>query len=86
MNTPDILPLVERIGEEPTAALIGLITGAVFGVAAQRSRFCLRAAAVSFARGLWDDKLAVWLLTFSTAVVWVQSATLAGLFRPEETP
>jgi len=84
MNTPDILPLVERIGEEPTAALIGLITGAVFGVAAQRSRFCLRAAAVSFARGLWDDKLAVWLLTFSTAVVWVQSATLAGLFRPEE--
>ncbi len=84
MNTPDILPLVERIGEEPTAALIGLITGAVFGVSAQRSRFCLRAATVSFARGLWDDKLAVWLLTFSTALVWVQAATLLGLFRPEE--
>ena len=84
MNTPDILPLVERIGEEPTAALIGLVTGAVFGVSAQRSRFCLRAATVSFARGMWDDKLAVWLLTFSTALVWVQAATLLGLFRPEE--
>lgn len=84
MNTPDILPLVERIGEAPTAALIGLITGAVFGVSAQRSRFCLRAATVSFARGMWDDKLAVWLLTFSTALVWVQAATLLGLFRPEE--
>ena len=84
LSTPDLLPLVERIGEEPTAALIGLITGTVFGVAAQRSRFCLRAATVSFARGLWDDKLAVWLLTFSTAVVWVQAATLMGLFRPDE--
>lgn len=80
----DILPLVERIGEAPTAAVIGLITGTVFGIAAQRSQFCLRAAAVSFARGLWDDKLAVWLLTFSTAVVWVQAVTLLGLFRPEE--
>ncbi len=84
LSTPDLLPLVERIGEQPTAALIGLITGTVFGVAAQRSQFCLRAATVSFARGLWDDKLAVWLLTFSTAVVWVQAATLLGLFRPDE--
>jgi len=47
----DILPLVERIGEAPTAALFGLLTGAVFGIAAQRSRFCLRAAVVEFARG-----------------------------------
>jgi uncharacterized membrane protein YedE/YeeE len=26
--------------------------------------------------------MAVWLLTFSTAVVWVQAAILAGLFDP----
>ena len=39
----DILAIVERIGEAPTAALFGLVTGIVFGVAAQRSRFCLRA-------------------------------------------
>lgn len=75
----DLVEIVERIGEAPTAALFGLITGVVFGVAAQRSRFCLRAATVEFARGALGDKVAVWLLTFSTAVVWVQGAQLLGL-------
>lgn len=75
----DIVPLVDRIGDAPTAALFGLITGFVFGVAAQRSRFCLRAATVEFARGRLGDKVSVWLLTFSTALVWVQGAQLIGL-------
>tara|TARA_R100000789_G_scaffold20218_3_gene23427 strand:+ start:30920 stop:31981 length:1062 start_codon:yes stop_codon:yes gene_type:complete len=75
----DIVPLIDRIGENPTSALFGLITGVIFGVAAQRSRFCLRAATVEFARGMMRDKVAVWLLTFSTAVVWVQGAHLLGL-------
>ncbi|ASP20287.1 putative inner membrane protein [Antarctobacter heliothermus] len=75
----DIVPLIDRIGENPTSALFGLITGVIFGVAAQRSRFCLRAATVEFARGMMRDKVAVWLLTFSTAVVWVQGAQLLGL-------
>ncbi|MCU9838428.1 YeeE/YedE family protein [Ruegeria sp. WL0004] len=77
----DIVSLVERIGEAPTAALFGLITGITFGVAAQRSRFCLRAATVEFARGQMGDKVAVWLLTFSTALVWVQAAQLTGLMN-----
>lgn len=77
----DIVSLIDRIGEAPTAALFGLITGTVFGVAAQRSRFCLRAATVEFARGTMGDKTAVWLLTFSTALVWVQSAQLMGLLN-----
>ncbi|MCA0873191.1 YeeE/YedE family protein [Seohaeicola saemankumensis] len=77
----DLVNLVERIGEAPTAALFGLLTGIVFGVAAQRSRFCLRAATVEFARGEMGDKVAVWLLTFSTALVWVQSAQLLGLMQ-----
>ncbi|ANP37913.1 lipocalin [Phaeobacter gallaeciensis] len=75
----DLVSLVEGIGEAPTAALFGLLTGLTFGVAAQRSRFCLRAATVEFARGRMEDKVAVWLLTFSTAVVWVQAAQLLGL-------
>ncbi|MBY6159931.1 YeeE/YedE family protein [Mameliella alba] len=75
----DIVPLIERIGENPTAAFFGLITGVIFGIAAQRSRFCLRAATVEFARGMMKDKVAVWLLTFSTAVVWVQGAQILGL-------
>lgn len=77
----DIVALAERIGEAPTAALFGLLAGIVFGVAAQRSRFCLRAATVEFARGMMQDKVAVWLLTISTAIVWVQGAELLGLFR-----
>jgi len=77
----DILSLVEWISEEPTAAVLGLLTGVVFGVAAQRSRFCLRAAAVEFARGQLGDKVAVWLLTISTAIVWVQGAQMLGLMR-----
>ncbi len=75
----DILPLVEWLGEAPTIALFGLLTGTVFGIAAQRSRFCLRAAVVEFGRGVMGDRMSVWLLTFSTALVWVQAAQLMGL-------
>ncbi|EPX75734.1 YeeE/YedE family protein [Salipiger mucosus] len=78
----DIITILDSIGERPTAALFGLLTGVVFGVAAQRSRFCLRAAVVEFARGSLGDKVAVWLLTFSTALVWVQGARLLGFFDP----
>lgn len=77
----DLVSLVERIGEAPTATMFGLLTGAVFGIAAQRSRFCLRAATVEFARGGLGDKVSVWLLTFSTALVWVQAAQLLGLLN-----
>ena len=80
----DLIALIDRIGEAPAAALFGLVTGLIFGVAAQRSRFCLRAATVEFARGMMRDKVAVWLLTFSTALVWVQAARLAGVIDTSE--
>jgi len=75
----DLITLVERIGEAPTAALFGVLTGVVFGASAQRSRFCLRAATVEFARRKMHGSVAVWLLTFSTALVWVQGAQMMGL-------
>ena len=78
----DLVSLLERIGEAETAALFGLVTGIVFGVAAQRSRFCLRAATVEFARRTMGASVSVWLLTFSTAVVWVQAAVLLDFIRP----
>jgi len=80
----DILPIVERIGESPTAALFGLITGIVFGVAAQQSRFCLRSATVEFARFQMGPSVAVWLLTFSTALFWVQLAEQLGFMQSDE--
>ncbi|KAB2538584.1 lipocalin [Salipiger aestuarii] len=76
----DLVTVVDGVGENATAALCGLATGVVFGVAAQRSRFCLRAAVVEFANGAMKHRVAVWLLTFSTALVWVQGAQLLGLF------
>lgn len=80
----DLITFAEWLGDAPVAALFGLLTGVTFGVAAQRSRFCLRAATVSFARGRLDDTVAVWLLTFSTALVWVQGAYLLGLINIPE--
>ncbi|WP_323036794.1 YeeE/YedE family protein [Pararhodobacter sp.] len=78
------IAFIEWIGEANAGALFGLLTGALFGVAAQRSSFCLRAATVEFARGIIGGRVAVWLLTFSTAVVWIQAAQWLGLFRSSD--
>lgn len=79
------IALVEAIGDSGAEALFGLITGVVFGIAAQRSSFCLRAATVEFARGIIGGRVAVWLLTFSTALVWVQAAQWFGLFEARDS-
>ncbi len=65
---------IERLGEPGAIGLAGLLVGVLYGVSAQRSRFCLRAAAVEFARGALGPRVAVWLLAFSTALFWVQLA------------
>lgn len=80
----DLTYLLDRLPEPALAALFGLLVGAVFGFAAERSSFCLRAATVEFARGSLGPKVSVWLLTFSTAMLWVQGAQLLGLFRADE--
>lgn len=74
-----IEPLLDRLGDAPAQALAGLAVGLVFGVAAQRSRFCLRASVVEFAHGRLGPRMAVWLLCFSTALLWTQGMALAGL-------
>jgi uncharacterized membrane protein YedE/YeeE len=66
----DFEPIIEALGEPGAAAFGGLILGAVFGAAAQRSQFCLRAATVEFSGGRLGPRMAVWLLTFSTALFW----------------
>lgn len=79
----DIYPLfkvlLDTLGDGETLLLAGLLAGIIFGVAAQRSRFCLRAAVVEFSGGKLGPRTAVWLLCFSTALVWTQAAALAGL-------
>lgn len=75
---------VEFFGEPLAAGLVGLAVGSVFGVAAQQSRFCLRASAVEFARFQLGPRMAVWLLAFSTAMVWTQLAVISGNLVPDQ--
>lgn len=75
----DFTPLFDHLGEPQTIALAGLLVGLIFGVAAQRSRFCLRAAVAEFAGGEIGPKVALWLLAFSTAVFWVQALLAADM-------
>lgn len=56
----------------------GLGVGLLFGAFAQHSRFCLRSATIEFSERTLGPKLAVWLLTFSAAVVVCQWAILTG--------
>ncbi len=74
----DLAHIIEEFGAGPATALGGLVIGLLFGAAAQRSRFCLRSAVVEFARGMPGEKLVVWLLTFSTALIATQALILAG--------
>ena len=64
--------LIELIGDPATLALLGGAIGVVFGIAAQRSEFCLRAATVEVASGTAGPRLAVWLLAFFAALCGVQ--------------
>ena len=70
--------LLETYGEGAVLATGGLVIGLMFGFFAQRSRFCLRAAVIEFWHRTLGDKLAVWLLAFSSAVVGVQVLILLG--------
>ena len=80
----DLVWLLETMGEDYAIATAGLLVGLVFGIAAQRSRFCLRAAAVEFARGNIGPKTAIWLLTFATALFWTQGAIFFDVISIDE--
>jgi uncharacterized membrane protein YedE/YeeE len=70
---------IERLGEPLALAGGGALVGLTFGFMAQRSRFCLRAAVIEFWRRTPGQRLAVWLLAFSSAVVAVQALIVSGL-------
>ena len=68
----DLDSLNDLLGERTTIALTGLAVGTLFGVCAQRSRFCLRSAVVEFWNREGSGRLAVWLFAFSAAVIATQ--------------
>ena len=74
----ELSTLLEDHGEGKVLATGGLVLGLLFGFFAQRSKFCLRAAVVEFWHGEFGEKLPVWLMAFSSAVVAVQLLILSG--------
>src|SRR5574343_1467675 len=70
--------LIETLGENTAVTLAGLLIGLLFGLFAQRSRFCLRSAVVEFWNREGSDKLAVWLFAFSAAVIATQMFITLG--------
>jgi uncharacterized membrane protein YedE/YeeE len=74
----DLSSLIEALGEKTTVTLAGLSIGILFGVFAQRSRFCLRSAVVEFWNRDGCSKLAIWLLAFSVAVISTQFFITGG--------
>jgi len=68
----NIEALLEQLGSNKVSAIIGLTVGFIFGVFAQQSRFCLRSACIEFWRGEASSKFAIWLLTFSAALLSTQ--------------
>jgi len=78
MQPLDLPALLEHLGEPSVLAVGGAAVGLLFGFLAQRSGFCLRSAVIEFARRRPGEKLTVWLLTFSAAMVTVQVLLWAG--------
>lgn len=68
----DFDSIIEELGTGRTSVIIGVVVGLLFGIFAQQSRFCLRAACIEFWRGHIGPKFAIWLLTFSAALIGTQ--------------
>ena len=75
----NLTQLNEAYGEAWVLAAGGLCVGLLFGFFAQRAKFCLRAAVVEFWHHQFGEKLAVWLLTFASAIIAIQALLVLGL-------
>ena len=74
----NFLWLSERLGDSGAAAFVGLAVGLLFGICAQQSRFCLRAATIEFWRGSFGPRTAIWLLVFGAALAGTQLLIASG--------
>lgn len=74
-----LLNLIDRYGEPTLLAMAGGGLGLLFGAAAQRSKFCMRAAAVELAERTAGPRLGIWLVVFALAVAVTQGAIALGV-------
>ena len=75
----DFTPLTDRLGDAGAAVLVGAVVGALFGILAQQSRFCLRAAVHDVSRSEYRGSLGLWLAAFGAAIALTQSLVAADL-------
>ncbi len=80
-----LVSLIDLFGESALAVAGGFLIGALFGFFAQRSRFCLRSAVITFSRGKHDQTLAVWLFVFAMAVTGTQLLDVTGIIDVSQT-
>ena len=73
--------LLDRWGDGTVLALAGLVTGLLFGVAAQHSRFCLRAATADVAEGQVGGRMSIWPIAFFAALLATQLAIYLGILN-----
>ena len=71
--------VLETYGEGTALFGAAFGIGMVFGSAAQRSQFCMRAATVELAERRFGPRLLTWLFVFAVAVAATQGAILAEL-------
>ncbi|HRK25050.1 MAG TPA: YeeE/YedE family protein [Beijerinckiaceae bacterium] len=75
--------IIERWGEPLIGLASGALIGLIFGILAQRSRFCMRSAVIEVGRGHAGPSLALWLLAVGTAIAGVQGLMLAGVISAD---
>lgn len=71
--------LLETFGDKMVLQMAGLSVGLLFGVAAQRSSFCLHAATVELSQRQIGPRMSVWLVAFFTGLAASQAAIVAGV-------
>ena len=80
----NLASLLETWGDSNVLAMAGALVGFIFGLAAQRTRFCARAAVVECCEGQTGDRFSVWWLAFGAALVGVQALVWAGGLKPSD--
>ncbi len=72
-------------GESWVLVACGALAGLVFGLAAQRSRFCTRAAVIEWCEGRSAVRLSVWWLGLAAALLATQCLVVTGHLQPGKT-
>lgn len=77
--------MLDILGDQNLAAIIGLGGGIMLGLAARLGRFCTLGAIEDYLYGNNDVRLRMWALAIGTAVVGSFGLMAAGLFDPAQS-